>query len=73
MQSAYSKVDDDHRPFFEKGVNIVHVIPQPFPKVWHTIHDDASAIDEEVVKDFALIFRVVVAEYFGLLLERDEL
>jgi hypothetical protein len=28
-------VDDDHRPFLQRGVPILHLIPLPFPKVWH--------------------------------------
>lgn len=28
-------IDDDHRPFLEKGVPVLHVIPNPFPHVWH--------------------------------------
>ena len=30
-------IEDDHTPFLHKGVNILHVIPSPFPRVWHTI------------------------------------
>jgi hypothetical protein len=25
------------RQFIERGVNVLHVIPYPFPTVWHTI------------------------------------
>ena len=28
---------DDHIPFLRKGVNVLHVIPYPFPSVWHTL------------------------------------
>ena len=30
-------VADDHIPFLRKGVNVLHVIPYPFPSVWHTL------------------------------------
>jgi glutaminyl-peptide cyclotransferase len=30
-------VGDDHVPFLQKGVSIVHVIAEPFPSVWHTL------------------------------------
>lgn len=30
-------MDDDHRPFSERGVPILHVIPSRFPSVWHTL------------------------------------
>lgn len=28
-------IDDDHRPFLHRGVPVLHVIPNPFPHVWH--------------------------------------
>jgi glutaminyl-peptide cyclotransferase len=28
---------DDHIPFLNRGVNILHIIPNPFPAVWHTL------------------------------------
>lgn len=30
-------IDDDHRPFKERGVPILHLIPVPFPSVWHSM------------------------------------
>ena len=60
------QVEDDHVPFMKRGVPIVHAIAQPFPKVWHTKDDTAEGISEDAVKDLALIFRVLVAEYLGL-------
>ncbi|KAJ2365257.1 hypothetical protein IW150_006261, partial [Coemansia sp. RSA 2607] len=40
-----SRVDDDHRPFVEREVPVMHLISVPFPKVWHTLDDNASALD----------------------------
>ncbi|KAJ9109030.1 hypothetical protein QFC21_000356 [Naganishia friedmannii] len=31
-------IEDDQVPFIERGVNVLHVIPYPFPSVWHTIN-----------------------------------
>ncbi|KAJ1556177.1 hypothetical protein HK405_005779 [Cladochytrium tenue] len=59
-------VDDDHRPFTRRGVPIVHVIPVPFPPVWHTATDDASALHIPTILDITRIMRVLVVEYFGL-------
>lgn len=36
-EPAWGGIDDDHRPFLEKGVPIFHVIPNPFPHVWHSL------------------------------------
>lgn len=29
-------IGDDHVPFLMRGVNVLHLIPYPFPSVWHT-------------------------------------
>ncbi|KAI9099378.1 hypothetical protein DFS34DRAFT_579636 [Phlyctochytrium arcticum] len=63
---AYGHIEDDHKPFLERGVPIVHVIPSSFPTVWHTQQDNANAIDAGTVHDYALIFRVFVAQYLNL-------
>ena len=31
------KISDDHLPFLDRGVPILHLIPSPFPSVWHTV------------------------------------
>jgi glutaminyl-peptide cyclotransferase len=28
---------DDHLPFLHRGVSVLHVIAEPFPRVWHTL------------------------------------
>jgi glutaminyl-peptide cyclotransferase len=28
-------IGDDHVPFLMRGVNVLHMIPHPFPNVWH--------------------------------------
>jgi len=40
-------VDDDHRPFMEAGVPVLHLISVPFPKVWHRVSDNLQAISHE--------------------------
>ena len=35
-------VEDDHVPFQARGVDILHMIPNPFPSVWHTMEDDVA-------------------------------
>ena len=61
-----SGIQDDHIPFLQRGVPIVHLIPVPFPSVWHTAADDASALDPAVVADWARILSVFVGEYLLL-------
>ncbi|KAJ1729570.1 hypothetical protein LPJ61_003459 [Coemansia biformis] len=59
-------IDDDHRPFVERNVPVLHLISAPFPKVWHTLGDDASALDATVIHDMSLIMRSFVASYLRL-------
>jgi glutaminyl-peptide cyclotransferase len=28
-------MQDDHLPFLARGINVLHMIPYPFPSVWH--------------------------------------
>lgn len=28
---------DDHLPFLRRGVSVLHIIAEPFPRVWHTL------------------------------------
>lgn len=30
-------IGDDHVPFLHKGVSVLHIIAEPFPRVWHTL------------------------------------
>jgi glutaminyl-peptide cyclotransferase len=36
-EHGYGYVEDDHIPFLRKGVDVLHVIANPFPRVWHTL------------------------------------
>ncbi|KAH7889623.1 hypothetical protein F5I97DRAFT_1845838 [Phlebopus sp. FC_14] len=65
-QFNFGYIGDDHVPFLQKGVNILHVIAYPFPSVWHTLRDDASALDIATMRRWNLILRVFMSEYLGL-------
>lgn len=56
-------VEDDHVPFAQKGVPIVHLIPLPFPPVWHTLADDEKALHGPTCHDLALIIKVFLQNY----------
>ncbi|KIJ69129.1 hypothetical protein HYDPIDRAFT_144829 [Hydnomerulius pinastri MD-312] len=62
----YGYIGDDHVPFQQRGVNILHVIAYPFPSVWHTLKDDATALDIPTMRRWNLILRVFMSEYLGL-------
>ncbi|KAK3903051.1 hypothetical protein C8A05DRAFT_33218 [Staphylotrichum tortipilum] len=59
-------VQDDHVPFMQRGVDILHVIPSPFPPVWHTMDDDGAHLDLPTIRDWARIMTAFVAEWMDL-------
>ncbi|KZT27324.1 hypothetical protein NEOLEDRAFT_1088852 [Neolentinus lepideus HHB14362 ss-1] len=62
----YGYIEDDHVPFLRKGVSVLHIIASPFPRVWHTLGDDASALDIPTMRRWNLILRVFMSEYLAL-------
>jgi len=62
----YGYIEDDHIPFMKMGVSILHIIASPFPRVWHTLKDDATALDMETMRRWNMIMRVFMCEYLGL-------
>ncbi|KAI0780589.1 hypothetical protein BD413DRAFT_498412 [Trametes elegans] len=63
---TFGGIEDDHIPFLRLGVSVLHVIANPFPRVWHTLKDDASALDIPTMRRWNLILRVFMAEYLHL-------
>lgn len=59
-------IEDDHLPFLAQGVPILHLIPVPFPIVWHQITDNVHALDYATLFAWSKLMRVFVAEYLGL-------
>ena len=61
-----SPMGDDHVPFMARGVEILHLIPSTFPRVWHKITDDGEHLDMDVVEDWTKLTTVFMAEYMEL-------
>ncbi|PGH10330.1 hypothetical protein GX51_00087 [Blastomyces parvus] len=61
-----SGIGDDHIPFMERGVEVLHLITSPFPKVWHKITDDAEHLDLDTVEDWSTLLTAFVAEWLEL-------
>ena len=57
---------DDHIPFMARGVEVLHIIPTPFPHVWHTIDDDGEHLDGPTVEDWARMVTAFVGEWMDL-------
>lgn len=62
---ANSYVDDDHRPFLQQNVPILHIISVPFPKQWHTADDNAENLHWPSIRNFNKVLRVFVYEYLN--------
>lgn len=51
-EASYSgRVEDDHIPWLNRGVPVLHLIPVPFPPQWHQPSDDGSNIDYDTTVD----------------------
>ncbi|KAG6228590.1 hypothetical protein E4U34_004284 [Claviceps purpurea] len=59
-------IEDDHIPFMMRGVDILHLIPSPFPSVWHKMADNGENLDLPTVRDWAKIVTAFAAEWLGL-------
>lgn len=70
----YGTISDDHVPFMARGVEVLHVIPMPFPRVWHHLDDDGEHLDLETCADWAILVTAFVAEWMELegFLEKKE-
>ncbi|KAF2199178.1 hypothetical protein GQ43DRAFT_399299 [Delitschia confertaspora ATCC 74209] len=60
-------IEDDHLPFMRRGVSILHVIPSPFPEVWHKIEDDGAHLDMPTVRDWAKIVTAFALEWLDMM------
>ncbi|XP_003962610.3 glutaminyl-peptide cyclotransferase [Takifugu rubripes] len=60
------QVQDDHVPFLNKGVHVLHLIPSPFPSVWHTFDDNEQNLDRATIQNLNKIVQVFVLEYLNV-------
>jgi glutaminyl-peptide cyclotransferase len=49
-------IEDDHVPFHQRGVPILHLIPPNFPSFWHTQNDNFESLHWESIQDIHYIF-----------------
>ncbi|KAH7078016.1 peptidase family M28-domain-containing protein [Paraphoma chrysanthemicola] len=69
---AHAVVSDDHLPFMGGGVDILHVIPHPFPHVWHHMEDDGDHLDMPTVRDWSKIVAAFALEWLDMMEVWDE-
>lgn len=51
---------------FFTGVPILHVIPTPFPQVWHSMEDNEINLDPTTIENLNKILQLFVLEYLRL-------
>lgn len=59
-------MQDDHIPFMHRGVDILHMITNPFPDVWHKLEDDGEHLHMPTTRDWAKIVTAFTAEWMEL-------
>ena len=59
-------IGDDHVPFLARGVEVLHIITNPFPSVWHEMSDNGENLDMDTVEDWTLLVSAFVAEWMEL-------
>ena len=52
--------------FLRRGVEVLHMIPAPFPTVWHTMNDNGEHLDIDTTSDWAKIVTAFVGEWMDL-------
>ncbi|XP_012153144.1 glutaminyl-peptide cyclotransferase isoform X2 [Megachile rotundata] len=64
--SMEAHIEDDHIPFLQRDIPILHLIPYPFPKVWHKPSDHCDNIDIKTTENINKILRIFVASYLHI-------
>jgi glutaminyl-peptide cyclotransferase len=59
-------MQDDHIPFMARGVEVLHLIPLRYPRVWHRIEDDGEHLHIPTVEDWATLTAAFAAAWLEL-------
>ncbi|RWS04322.1 glutaminyl-peptide cyclotransferase-like protein, partial [Dinothrombium tinctorium] len=62
----FSYIEDDHVPFVKKDVPVLHIIPNPFPYVWHTDNDNKRNLHYGTINNLMKIFKIFMVQYLHL-------
>ncbi|CAO1356372.1 unnamed protein product [Diamesa serratosioi] len=61
----FTGVSDDHLPFLIRSVPVLHLIPERFPRSWHTLEDNEANIDMKATLNFNRVMRIFVIDYLN--------
>ncbi|KAK4320675.1 hypothetical protein Pmani_008508 [Petrolisthes manimaculis] len=59
-------IQDDHIPFLKRDVPILHLIPVPFPSVWHELTDNEQALHYPTIDNLNRILFAFTADYLNI-------
>ncbi|CAF3765682.1 unnamed protein product [Rotaria sordida] len=60
------QIEDDHIPFLNLDVPILHLISVPFPPTWHTANDNEANLDFPSITHIRNTMKIFVIEYLHL-------
>jgi glutaminyl-peptide cyclotransferase len=66
-QAGRTLVTDDHVPFMDRGVPVLHLLPSSLTPVWHTIDDDGNHLEMPTVRDWAKIMAAFALEWLDMM------
>ncbi|KAH8415670.1 hypothetical protein KR222_008131, partial [Zaprionus bogoriensis] len=55
LKDHYTDSEDDHIPFLEAGVRVMHIVPHTYPEVWRRLEDDIKHLHWPSVRNMNLI------------------
>ncbi|CAF0806874.1 unnamed protein product [Adineta ricciae] len=64
VQNSY--IEDDHIPFLNYNVPILHLISSPFPPTWHRADDNEANLDFASITHLRNVMKIFVIEYLHL-------
>lgn len=59
------QINNFHDLILISDVNTLHIIPVPFPNVWHTKNDNESVINYSTVKNLMVILKAFIIQYLN--------
>jgi len=59
-------IEDDHIPFLNYDVPILHLISTPFPPQWHQVNDNEENLDFPTILHIRNLMRIFLIEYLHL-------
>uniref|UniRef100_A0A5K3F2F7 glutaminyl-peptide cyclotransferase n=1 Tax=Mesocestoides corti TaxID=53468 RepID=A0A5K3F2F7_MESCO len=59
-------IQDDHKPFLDRGVPVLHLIPAPFPPQWHKTTDTIENVDMKSIHDIQLVVATFLCQFLRI-------